>query len=1068
MNRIGHEMILASAGSGKTYALTHRFVRLLAHGAPPERIVALTFTRKAAGEFFDEILKKLARAAASPDQARKLAAEIGRPEAGAADFGRMLRAVVDAMPRLNLGTLDGFFARVVQAFPLELGLAGEFQIMDGATARRERRRVLRGMFAAAGEPDAAQREFIEAFKRATFGVDEKRLAGVLDGFLDDHGETFLAAPRAEQWGEPARIWPEGCAWLAAAGRLDAAATALRAAAEGWALEERQRARLEEFFAALAEWSPGAALPKPMEYVLKNAFEAGPELEKITLERKTVPVTAAVRPALRAVVEGIAGAELARRLEMTRGIFAVLSGYDRSYDETVRRAGQLTFADVLRRLLPAAGAPVLAGETGADEERAAARLAVDWRLDAKFDHWLLDEFQDTSAEQWSVLRNLVDEAVQDPEGRRSLFYVGDVKQAIFAWRGGDPRLFRDIFDHYNRAAPGTIAERRLDDSWRSGPAVIATVNRVFGAQAAIAEVLPTPAAADWRREWRDHVSAQPGLGGYAELRLAEDEAGRFAATLRILQETEPARRGLEAAVLVQKNSTAAALADYLRREGNVAAVAESDLHVATDNPLTTALLALLRVAAHPGDTLARELVRMTPLEGVLAAAGVASRDGLVTAILADVHERGFAGTIEGWLLRHAEVTEVDAFGEERGRLLVAAAEKFDERGSRDVAEFLAYAEHYTTREADLKGVVRVLTVHKAKGLGFDLVILPDLEGKKLATRRDGLAVRRTDEGGVDWILDLPAKIFAERDPVLAAHVAAAESEAAYENLCLLYVAMTRAKRAMYLITEPAAAKSTSRNFTRLLRDTLGESWHEGDSRWFESINPVPEKEADAAERADEGGDAEGWILRSARRPARTPSALKSSAVNGALVFNLDRNAGADFGTEVHARFAEVEWVEPGTIESWRAAWIATGGAGAAAEEALACLAAPALAEVWTRPQPVEAGGSVEVWRERPFETVLDGAWVTGIFDRVVVERNAGGRSVRATVIDFKTDRLYDAGEIVAATARHAAQLNLYRRVVATLAGVAPRDVHCQLVFTRLRCAVTVPADASQIRALQAGE
>ncbi|MSU53123.1 MAG: DNA helicase UvrD, partial [Opitutaceae bacterium] len=134
-------MILASAGSGKTYALTHRFVQLLAHGAAPERIVALTFTRKAAGEFFDEILKKLARAATEPGFARQLAEEIGRPENGSADFLRMLREVVTAMPRLNLGTLDGFFARVVQAFPRELGLDGEFQNLDAGTARRERRRV---------------------------------------------------------------------------------------------------------------------------------------------------------------------------------------------------------------------------------------------------------------------------------------------------------------------------------------------------------------------------------------------------------------------------------------------------------------------------------------------------------------------------------------------------------------------------------------------------------------------------------------------------------------------------------------------------------------------------------------------------------------------------------------------------------------------------------------------------------------------------------------------------------------------------------------------------------------
>ena len=137
MTAIGHVMILASAGSGKTYALTNRFVRLLALGAKPERIVALTFTRKAAGEFFDEILNKLARAARDPVYAAQLAGEIGlsesssagfqpakegagRLEAGAtsADFLKMLRGVADAMHRLRLGTFDGFFARIARNFPL--------------------------------------------------------------------------------------------------------------------------------------------------------------------------------------------------------------------------------------------------------------------------------------------------------------------------------------------------------------------------------------------------------------------------------------------------------------------------------------------------------------------------------------------------------------------------------------------------------------------------------------------------------------------------------------------------------------------------------------------------------------------------------------------------------------------------------------------------------------------------------------------------------------------------------------------------------------------------------------
>src|SRR5215204_5394840 len=104
MKPLAHVMILASAGSGKTYALTNRFVELLARGARPDRIVALTFTRKAAGEFFDEILHKLARAARDPAMAATLAREVDAPSLETAGFLRMLRDVVDSMPRLRLGT----------------------------------------------------------------------------------------------------------------------------------------------------------------------------------------------------------------------------------------------------------------------------------------------------------------------------------------------------------------------------------------------------------------------------------------------------------------------------------------------------------------------------------------------------------------------------------------------------------------------------------------------------------------------------------------------------------------------------------------------------------------------------------------------------------------------------------------------------------------------------------------------------------------------------------------------------------------------------------------------------
>ncbi len=1055
-----HVMILASAGSGKTYALTNRFVRLLARGARPERIVALTFTRKAAGEFFDEILNKLARAATDEVYAERLARDLtagdppGTPPLGLVQFRRMLRDVVDAMPRLRLSTLDGFFARIARAFPLELGLTGEFEVLQEHAARTERRRVLQRMFAhAPGGLAAAQREFIEAFKRATFGTEEKQLALRLDGFLDEHHEKFLIAPARGLWGDAARIWTEGCEWLAPPVRkLADTIAALRAALAQRGLPEKQQARWDAFFAALPEWSPGAPLPDPVEYLLKNALLVWPDVLRgdaaITVERKKIALTPEECAALATIVRHLVGGELARRLETTRGIHAVLQGYETVYHDGVRRSGKLTFADVQRLLQPEGD-----GFTLADDRD--GRLLIDFRLDAQFDHWLLDEFQDTSFGQWRVLRNLIDEAVQDTAGERSFFCVGDVKQAIYTWREGDPRLFREILSTYNEAAPGTVAEAHLVESYRSGPAIIAMVNAIFGRDDVLTELFPGPASEAWNREWRAHASARPQLASYAawlpvpatSAGAAADELERFALTVKLLLEIEPLERGLECAVLTQSNATATALADYLRREGGIPALAESDLHVATDNPLGAALLALVQAAAHPGDTLAQEHVAMTPLGAVLAASGVATPEQLTSRVLTQIHAGGFEHAMEYWLRRLApRLAPADTFSRERGRQFVAAAAAFDATGSRDVAEFLAFMQRYAVRGSEVSGVVRVMTIHKSKGLGFDVVVLPDLEGQRIDQRRAGLAVQRASDRTVDWVLDLPPKLFYGQDETLAAHVQAAEAEACYEALSLLYVAMTRAKQAMYVITK-AAGTSESRNYPKLLGATLGgDRWEAGDPRWYEAIRPAP----DAAKMVlgIQNLESERQV-RAPRRPARRPSARPAGMVAAAQLLAPDGSgAGAvEFGIAVHALLAEAEWGGSAALE---AAWQASGVRADALAHVRDCLRAPGLAPVWARPP------RGEVWREQAFELVLDEAWVTGVFDRVVVERDAEERVGRVTVFDFKTDRVTDDASVAEAVRRHAGQLHLYCRVAAALVRVPLGQVAGELVFTRLQRRVAVPA------------
>jgi len=1052
MTPLRHTMILASAGSGKTHALTNRYVALLARGVSPERIVALTFTRKAAGEFFDEILNKLARAAAGGDEARRLARAIGWEGHSCADFLAMLRTVVDAMPVLRLGTLDGFFARIVRSFPLELGLSGEFDILQEHAAMRARRRVLRSLFAASDESDKRQSDFIEAFKRATFGAEEKQLSRRLDSFLDEHAETYLAAPNPEAWGRPGRIWPDGCAWLSAQPLVrENAWDELRAALPWDGMSVEQRQRFADFFSEWKTWRAGAPMGKPLLYIVDNAFKVWGDLSSgrasLTVERRKVSLSPDAGRVLRDIILSIGREEIERRIEMTRGLHAVLRGYEQVYHDSVRRGGRLTFADVQRLLLPGAGGPTL-HLSGPGESREELRLAIDWRLDAEYDHWLLDEFQDTSFGQWSILRNLIDEAVQDPEGRRSFFYVGDVKQAIYSWREGDPRLFREIFNHYNAAKPGAIEELQLNQSWRSGPEVIRLVNRVFGDRQALATVVPAGTAAAWSREWREHTSAHPGRGGHVEVLCAADKDARFLETLRLLREIDPLARGLTVALLVQKNDTAAELANYLRTQGGLRAVAESDITVCTDNPLGAALLALVRAAAFPGDSLAWEHVQMTPLAAVMAARGIRTQEELTLALIAAVHEAGFAGGLERWIADlETRLDPADEFSRSRARDWFEAAHAFDETGSRDFAEFLEFAERHVKRDGDSPAVVRVMTVHKAKGLGFDLVVLPDLEGGGLGQRRRGLAVRKAADRSVEWVLDLPPNAFVEHDAVLGAYKDSAEEDAAYESLCVLYVAMTRAKRAMYVIVEPVG-NSKALSFPRLLREAVGESHVDGNPLWYESIQRVEPVQA-------RPGVIESWLpadadgrpaLRRTRLATLTPSGTERALVAVPALFDLEPRVAAEFGTAVHALFAEVEW----SGDAWRERVMAKTPPGEigtmACAEMIACMEAGELGKVFRRPP---GAARADLWRERAFEVILDGVWVTGVFDRVVIERDEQGAPLRVRVWDFKTDRVSSRDEALEAARRYAGQIEIYRKAAARLTGLELSAVTAALVFTRIR-------------------
>jgi len=1089
---IPSEMILASAGSGKTWQLTNRFIALMGQQylageeVAPERIVAVTFTRKAAGEFFDSILVKLAKASSSEKYARSLVGdETVDPEVvndplravlGALkpeDYRVLLRCFITRMPRLFLGTLDSFFSAILRSFPAEFGLAGDFEILSEHQGAVEREEVYRRVFQRSlpnlkvrgGAP--AQKDFLEAFRRATFGREEAGIRRVLDQFVENQHGILLHAARQQLWGIPGVIWPNGCLWLGTETNLEEQFLRLFDAFQNEAVPDEAWKFWEEFREEALNYSPGGTLPSRVKFFVGKALEQWPEIEAknctITVNRKKQPLEGRTCDVFRDIIRHIVGAEIAVRLERTQGTWSVLDLFEQCWSQQVRRRGRLTFQDMELILAGHEFAqdmprPVLSQVPGSDD-----RLRIDYRLDARYDHWLLDEFQDTNHTQWAVIENLIDEVVQDTSDSRTLFQVGDVKQAIYGWRGGDTRLFEDIIARYNSGTEDRIQQRPLNVSWRSGPDVISLVNRVFGDAAALRE-LNLPEVTRQRWPWQDHRVAgiNADMPGYSVLLHPRTEDGTvleedcFQLVAGLLEEIQPVERGLSCAILVQSNDTARELVDYLRAhsKSRIPVMCESEISVATDNPVTLALLSLLKCAAHPDDTMAWQHLQMTPFHEVFTRLDI--HEGLLTVkVLEQVFEAGFETTLRHWLheLEKSGVT-LDAFSRRRVEDFALAARLFDLGGSRDFDEFLTYAATFTMREPDTRHAVQVMTIHKSKGLTFDCVLLPDLKSDAMTTVRRGIGVKQGEKRHVQWVFDLPPSDIVKADPVLAEYRAEREAEAAYEELCKFYVALTRAKHANYLIIPPPK-KSASNNFIKLLRLTLAEDKDpETDSfgevqadivyqsdeattnrRWFDALPPpkpveevVPEVVHVACEER----------LRPTRR---TPSGSETSIVTAQQLFSRQGRAARSRGTLVHALFEQIEWLdemtEPELAQLWAAVPCADEGARASAlEEVRQCLVVPTVHQILSRPSP-----KAECWREKRFEILLNGEWLSGTFDRVMVEPGS------ATILDFKTDKLETDEAFFERVEGYRPQLLTYREVLARMTGLPASAIRCCLLFTK---------------------
>jgi ATP-dependent helicase/nuclease subunit A len=1061
-------VVEACAGSGKTWILVSRILRALLEGAEPHEILAITFTRAAAGEMRERLDRWLSDYAGprSAHEERVFALiarglDASRAEALAPQLATLQARVLGAGRPVEIRTFHGWFAQLMRAAPLvlldRLGLQPDVELVEDWDQHRSA--VLRAFHARvlldpalradhAAQTAARGRSQLGAWLAATW---DKRVEFEL---ADEAGVLESSVESA------AAIWPE----LA---RLRHPAEAIASSEWNAALGE-----LADELARGGKLAQDAAVALAAALASSNAVERfalawdalfrkddAPRLLAKGSMRLTGTQQAMEHLALQ-IHQHEAREEHLRMVRLGRALLSALADYKR----------QQGLADM------------------ADLERAALLLLRDgelsgWvqeRLDARVAHLLVDEFQDTSPLQWHALHGWLAAyagAGGGASGQRppGVFIVGDPKQSIYRFRRAEPRVFDAAARFVREGLGGRVLA--CDHTRRNAPRVVDAINRVFlpaaadgsfagfrrhttavvdstGADVLILSRTPRPirlqrassAGASGAPAWRDSLTV-PRIEVDEVLREREADEVAAAVAARVAAGT-PAG---DIFVLCRKRQSLRLVATALERHRVGHSAVEETALAAT--PEAQDLIALVDALVSTGHRLSLARALRSPIFGatdddLLALAEQAGASGnwwralaeLVAASPALVRARALLQRWHGLareLPPHDLLDRIVDEGDIHARLAAAVPPEQRALAIDAIDAVLAqalyldggrYATPYSFVRALKKravkaalptraGAVRLLTIHGAKGLEADTVFVMDADPERQSVQTTTLLV--------EWPVDAErpsrcAFLYAEsRCPVSLRDALAGELRARErEELNGLYVAMSRARQGLvFSATEPYLAP-------------IGASWW---SRVAAVASAPSAARSDRSAWREPGGGDDGAVLKTL--PKRRGRVAADSIARPAAPVRRPPEPRAEPSTETRAArlgravHRALEWVVASEGASAEAAALAAarefGVAAAAVQARVEAIVGHGDGARFYRGAQIRWGGN-EV-------SVSDGGEVLRIDRLVLVDEPAGPVW---WVLDYKLNHAPDE------LATYRAQLLRYR---AAIARAQPGDaVRCAFV------------------------
>lgn len=1038
--------LTANAGSGKTRVLTDRVARLLLAGTAPEHILCLTYTKAAASEMQNRLLAQLGRwAMLAGDDLRAELARIGAEEGADLPAARRLFArAIEAPGGLKVQTIHAFCASILRRFPLEAGVPHGFTELDERSASLLRAEVLDRMVEE-NAPEIADLTAIHS------GHDLDRWLAVLTG-----ADSRIGPPDHAALCQFAGIAPDDTSEALVrdmfAG-LDAQLirAVIKLAETGSKNDQKLADRL-----SAGNWdAPDMAEVEILENTLlfgagaKAAF--GPKLGKVLTKATLARFDQG--DALDALAEQVAENRLRRIgldfVDQAMALHRFGHVFNSRYQAAKLARGWLDFDDLITRTDALLSKPDMAPW-------------VLYRLDGGIEHILVDEAQDTSPAQWRVIRHLTDEfmagkgAADQP---RTLFVVGDPKQSIYSFQGADIAVFADRHDEFAAgfaAAGMPMQDAALRHSFRSSPAVLQLVDAIFegesgrglgGTPEHIAFHAEMPGRVDlWpvveppekpeERQWDDPLDLIHPEDAPARLAegVAEGVAAMLGQPIRLRDgAVRPIRAG-DVLILVQRRS---ALFHQI-----IAALKRRHLPVAGADRLRLGgelavrdIRALLAFLATPEDDLSLASTLRSPLFGLsedglyrlaagrapgeflwarMRAAGPESMHEVLSDLLSMTGALRPYELISRILLRHGGrerlIARLGPEADDGIDELLSQALAYEAKFPPSLTGFLVWLEEDDVEvrrqpgsAGEGEGLIRVMTVHGAKGLESPVVLVPDgakrrqPRGDSLLRQSNGPALPR---GRADMRPEALQKLVDDQS--------AANEE---ERRRLLYVALTRAESWLILGAAGEAGED-------------GDSWHSMVAAGFDRaaarglVSEVIDTPVGPDGRRIAVGDwpvtqitpatpvAEAppslpdWLLTRPPDMSPPPRPVAASGLGGA--FTLEgTEASADaplFGTRLHLLLEH--WDRLAGIED--AQRLLADAEGGAPDGAMLDL-------LWSEAEAVtSAAGMTELFRPAPGDKVLTEVPLTapvpglgvlhGVLDRLLIGPD------RVQVIDYKSNRM----------------------------------------------------------------